>query len=366
MVPTPGRVVTRADIARRTAVRRPVVSNWQRRHADFPGVVSRSDEGVELFSEAEVQTWLDGRVIPANARLAGEGAGATYGDRFRPEDTATEFLAAVRALVGDPQHFGDHVPLDHYLLLLMALIHLRQLRPETWRACVGRPDRAALAVREFLRENGRHQLSDLVSRLLERCPPHMLAGVVGALDTGEPEKPTTSGFEAGASAFDLLLAAYGEVAGGTAGELPTPPAVARAVAGMLMGEPPSGEGTLMRLHDPYCRGGEMLAASVDAVRATVSTPLRLSVSGAGAGALQSELAGMNLAQRGQPADLRPEPEPGPGPGPEDRGSGPGARFDRVLVNPPFNARLSSGSGGSVPHWRYGDPPLHNANYDWLQ
>jgi len=360
MAPTTGRVVTRADIARRTAVRRPAVSNWQRRYADFPEVVSRNDEDVELFSEAEVQTWLDGRVIPANARLTGEGAGATYGDRFRPKDTATEFVAAVRALVGDPQHFGDRVPPDHYVLLLMALVHLRQLRPVTWRACVDRPDGAAPAVRQFLRENGRHQLSDLVSRLLERCPPHMLAGVVAALDTGEPEEHATSGFEAGASAFDLLLSAYGEVAGGTAGELPTPPTAARAVAGMLMGEPPAGDGPLMRLHDPYCRAGEMLAASVDAVRATVSTPLRLSVSGAGAGALQSELAGMNLAQRGQPADLCPEP------GPEDRGSGPGARFDRVLVNPPFNARRSGGSGGPVPHWRYGDPPPHNANYDWLQ
>ncbi|KQX83842.1 hypothetical protein ASD51_17560 [Streptomyces sp. Root55] len=355
-------MVTRADIARRTAVRRPAVSNWQRRYADFPGVVSRNDGDVELFSEAEVQTWLDGRVIPANARQMGERAGATYGDRFRPKDSATEFVAAVRTLVGDPQLFGDRITPDHCLLLLMALVHLRQLRPDAWRACAGRPDETVSAVLEFLWEGGYSQLSDLVSRLLERCPPHTLAGVVDALDTGESDEPTTSGPVAGASAFDLLLAAYGEVAGGTAGELPTPPSAARAVAGMLMGEPPSGDDPHVRLHDPYCRAGEMLAASVDAVRASVSTPLRLSVSGAGAGALLSELAVMNLAQRGQPVDLRP----GSGPGRGDAGGGPGTRFDRVLVNPPFNARVSGGSGAFAPYWRYGDPPLHNANYDWLQ
>ncbi|WP_031093523.1 N-6 DNA methylase [Streptomyces sp. NRRL S-15] len=354
MAPTTGPVVTRADIARRTAVRRPAVSNWQRRYADFPEAVSRNDEDVELFPEAEVQTWLDRRMIPANARRAGEGAGATYGDRFRQQGATTGFVAAVRALVEDPRHFGDHIPQDHYLLLLMALVHTRQLRPEVWRACADRPGDAVEAVRHVLWEDRAYRLSDLLGRSLDRCPPHMLAELVAALDSASPEPG------AGAEAFDLLLAAYGDVAGGTAGELPTPPSVARAVAGMLMSEPPSADGPPVRLHDPYCRAGEMLAASVDAVRASAPVPPSLSVSGSGTQAVPGELAGMNLAQRRQPADLRTEP------GAEDRGAGPGGRFDRVLTNPPFNERLTRRSGPHATHWSYGDPPAHNANYDWLQ
>ncbi|MBM7436698.1 N-6 DNA methylase [Streptomyces sp. HB132] len=355
MAPTTGPLVTRADIARRTAVRRPAVSNWQRRYADFPEAVSRSDEDVELFPEAEVQTWLDRRMIPANARRAGEGAGATYGDRFRRKDATEGFVAAVRALAGDPRHFGDHIPHDHYLLFLMALVHVRQLRPEVWRGCADRPGDVVGAVRHVLWEDGAYRLADLLGRSLDRCPPHLVGELVAALGTAAPTGASAPEAEAGAEAFDLLLAAYGDVAGGTAGELPTPPSVARAVAGMLMAGPPFDDGPPVRLHDPYCRAGEMLAASVDAVRASAPVPPSLSVSGAGTQAVPCELAGMNLAQRHQPADLRTE-----------RGADTGSRFDRVLTNPPFNARLTRGSGHVAPHWSYGEPPAHNANYDWLQ
>lgn len=363
MAPTTGSLVTRADIARRTAVRRPAVSNWQRRYPDFPGAVASNDEDVDLFSEADVQAWLDGRPIPANARRTGEGPGTTYGDRFRPKEAKAEFVAAVRALAGAPRPFGDHIPHDHYPLLLMALLHVRQLRPEVWRACADGQGDVAVAVRQVLWDMGAYHLSDMLARSLDEDTSRVLPELVAALDeVGTRGGSSALGITAGTEAFDLLLAAYADVAGGSAGELPTPRSAARAVAGMLMGEPLLDGDPPLRLHDPYCRAGEMLAASVDFVRAATASPPSLSVSGAGPGDLARELAGMNLAQRHQSAELFPAR----GEGPEGCGSGPGAGFDRVLTNPPFNARVVRRPGYEAPHWRYGEPPAHNANYDWLQ
>ncbi|MFH0243712.1 helix-turn-helix transcriptional regulator [Streptomyces sp. HK10] len=79
-----GRLVPRAEIARLAGVRRPAVSNWERRHPDtFPGPVPAGEGGTELFRAAEVADWLDRRVIPVNARGDDEPAGTTHGDRFR-------------------------------------------------------------------------------------------------------------------------------------------------------------------------------------------------------------------------------------------------------------------------------------------
>ncbi|MFE4691537.1 N-6 DNA methylase [Streptomyces sp. NPDC056749] len=254
------------------------------------------------------------------------------------------------------------MPHDHYLLLLMALVHLRRRRPETWRDGEHEQEHLADTVRYVLQEEGLRHLSELLARALDGCSPRMLTEIAVALGAGSPEAPCTTGAEAGAEAFDLLLAAYGETASGTAGELPTPPAVARAVTGMLMGEPPASDSPSLRLHDPYCRAGEMLAASVDVAQAFAGASAALSVSGTGGDALHCELARMNVGQRGLSADLRHEPAPGPG----AYGSGPGAGFDRVVTNPPFNVRTPGAARRFAPYWRYGDPPAHNANYDWLQ
>lgn len=52
--------VTAADIARRAGVSRGTVSNWRRRHADFPAPVGGTDAS-PAYDRAEVEAWLSGR-----------------------------------------------------------------------------------------------------------------------------------------------------------------------------------------------------------------------------------------------------------------------------------------------------------------
>jgi len=54
------RHVTAADIARLAGVTRAAVSNWRRRHEDFPAPVAGTPSS-PLFSLAEIRAWLDGQ-----------------------------------------------------------------------------------------------------------------------------------------------------------------------------------------------------------------------------------------------------------------------------------------------------------------
>ncbi|MYW82709.1 type I restriction enzyme M protein [Streptomyces sp. LaPpAH-199] len=360
-------LVTRADIARRAGVHRPAVSNWQRRYSGFPRPVSEDSQETELFAEAEVQTWLDSRAIPSNARRPEESTGTTYGDRFRAGSAPVPLLSTVRTLVGEDQRFAGRLSVDQYdqyPLLLMALVHLREKHPGA------RGSRADLwrdvptAVRKQLRGDGMHLLFDRLRPILDEVPPKMLADLGTALDAG-----SAPGGADAADAFDFLLARYGEVAHGKAKDLPTPPSAARTVAELVAdGGRRTGDGTpaVPRLHDPYCRGGELLAAAVDAARAaghegfSTTPPDEWLVSGVGTDGLLLELARMSLDVRGAQGEWRLERElAAPG------HLGTAERFGLVLTNPPFNAR-PRGDHEASAHWRYGPPPRHNANYDWLQ
>lgn len=70
--------VTLAQIAAYAQVRRPSVSNWRRRHADFPAAVNDGATPPE-FDTQEVAKWLDRRSIPHPR----DEEATTYGDLFR-------------------------------------------------------------------------------------------------------------------------------------------------------------------------------------------------------------------------------------------------------------------------------------------
>ncbi|MEY9214899.1 N-6 DNA methylase [Thermobifida halotolerans] len=65
----PEAVVSATDIARLTGVRRPAVSNWRRRHADFPRPVAGMAAN-PLFSLADVEAWCDRHGRPFHASPA--------------------------------------------------------------------------------------------------------------------------------------------------------------------------------------------------------------------------------------------------------------------------------------------------------
>ncbi|MEH1128375.1 hypothetical protein [Micromonospora sp. CPCC 206061] len=73
--------VSSGQIARYAGTRRATVSNWRRRHPDFPAPVSGTTEQ-PLFDAEAVATWLDGRP-QRSGELDSHPAARTYGDVFR-------------------------------------------------------------------------------------------------------------------------------------------------------------------------------------------------------------------------------------------------------------------------------------------
>ncbi len=77
-----GKTVTLAQVARLAGVRRPSVSNWRRRHADFPSP-NGGTVGQPTFDADEVAAWLDRRPVPAPAGAAVPVVARSYGEVFR-------------------------------------------------------------------------------------------------------------------------------------------------------------------------------------------------------------------------------------------------------------------------------------------
>jgi hypothetical protein len=120
-------VVTMTDIAELARVRRPTVSNWRRRHDDFPEP-AKDNGSAPLFDAEEIARWLDNR--PADDER-------TYGQVFRDG-------LRVRAMVRLSGTIGG----DDILRLSVALVSLRAhagtplpLAPDTIAALAGHVER---------------------------------------------------------------------------------------------------------------------------------------------------------------------------------------------------------------------------------
>ncbi|MDH6629802.1 hypothetical protein M2271_007641 [Streptomyces sp. LBL] len=78
---TEGRLVSRAEIAALAGVRRSAITNWERRHADFP--IARRAGEQDYYRLSDVVRWLDTRQVSKRDRRESEPEGVTYGDRVR-------------------------------------------------------------------------------------------------------------------------------------------------------------------------------------------------------------------------------------------------------------------------------------------
>lgn len=142
--PHPGTaVMTGAEIARAVGLEEQAVSNWVRRHPDFPKQIQ--GERQAGYPVAEVVEWLDRRKIQRSTLQAGEQHGRTYGHRFREgvgpstvpacvEHTDRESVARLgedlwkrldqeRKQSDDPGMYQD---------LIMSLLCLRAVEPAGW------------------------------------------------------------------------------------------------------------------------------------------------------------------------------------------------------------------------------------------
>jgi len=117
-----------------------------------------------------------------------------------------------------------------------------------------------------------------------------------------------------------------------------------------------------RVYDPACGSGGMFVQSERFAEAHGGTKRDLSVFGQESNPTTWRLAHMNLAIRGIEANLGEQPADS-----FTRDLHPDLKADYILANPPFN--ISDWSGEllrSDARWKYGAPPVGNANYAWIQ
>ena len=162
--------------------------------------------------------------------------------------------------------------------------------------------------------------------------------------------------------FDLIGRIYeyciGEFAGSEGkrgGEFYTPKSVVNTLIEMI--EPTRG-----RVYDPCCGTGGFFVQSEKFIDAHQGKSDDIAIYGQERNHTTFSLARMNLAIRSIFADIRWNSE-----GTLLRDEFPDERFDYILANPPFN--ISDWSGNLLredARWRFGAPPVGNANFAWIQ
>ena len=155
--------------------------------------------------------------------------------------------------------------------------------------------------------------------------------------------------------YEYFLGGFAGAEGKRGGEFYTPRSVVRLLVGTL--EPYRG-----RVYDPCCGSGGMFVQSERFVGEHGGRIGDIAIYGQESNYTTWRLAKMNLAVRGIDADIRWNNG-----GSFHRDELPDLKADFILANPPFN--ISDWGGGRLredARWRFGAPPVGNANYAWLQ
>ncbi|WP_375687977.1 N-6 DNA methylase [Pseudooceanicola sp. LIPI14-2-Ac024] len=185
--------------------------------------------------------------------------------------------------------------------------------------------------------------------------PERLGGLIDqiasiAVGTKEAQKKDILG-----RVYEYFLGKFAAAEGKLGGEFFTPSSIVRLMVEMI--EPYEG-----RVYDPACGSGGMFVQSERFAEAHGGSKRDLSVFGQESNPTTWRLAHMNLAIRGIEANLGEQPADS-----FTRDLHPDLKADYILANPPFN--ISDWSGDllrSDTRWKYGPPPVGNANYAWIQ
>lgn len=155
--------------------------------------------------------------------------------------------------------------------------------------------------------------------------------------------------------YEYFLGQFAGAEGKRGGEFYTPRSVVRVLVEML--EPYSG-----RVYDPCCGSGGMFVQSEKFVQEHGGRIGDIAIYGQESNYTTWRLAKMNLAVRGIDSDIRWNNE-----GSFHKDELRDLKADYILANPPFN--ISDWGGDRLREdvrWRFGAPPVGNANYAWLQ
>ncbi|MGF1500316.1 MAG: type I restriction-modification system subunit M [Paracoccaceae bacterium] len=155
--------------------------------------------------------------------------------------------------------------------------------------------------------------------------------------------------------YEYFLGSFAGAEGKRGGEFYTPRSVVRLMVEML--EPYKG-----RVYDPCCGSGGMFVQSEKFVEEHGGRIGDIAIYGQESNYTTWRLAKMNLAVRGIDADIRWNNE-----GSFHKDELQDLKADFILANPPFN--ISDWGGDRLredARWKFGVPPVGNANYGWLQ
>lgn len=162
--------------------------------------------------------------------------------------------------------------------------------------------------------------------------------------------------------YEYFLGGFAGSEGKRGGEFYTPRSVVRVLVEMLEPFPDKKAGIEGRVYDPCCGSGGMFVQAERFLEAHGGRIGQLAIYGQESNYTTWRLCKMNLAVRGIDADIRWNNE-----GSFHRDELKDRRFDFILANPPFN--VSDWGGERLredARWKYGVPPVGNANYAWLQ
>ena len=155
--------------------------------------------------------------------------------------------------------------------------------------------------------------------------------------------------------YEYFLSQFAGAEGKRGGEFYTPRSVVRVLVEML--EPYSG-----RVYDPCCGSGGMFVQSEKFVHEHGGRIGDIAIYGQESNYTTWRLAKMNLAVRGIDSDIRWNNE-----GSFHKDELRDLKADYILANPPFS--ISDWGGDRLREdvrWKFGAPPVGNANYAWLQ
>ncbi len=160
--------------------------------------------------------------------------------------------------------------------------------------------------------------------------------------------------------YEYFLGQFASAQGKRGGEFYTPRCIVRLLVEML--EPFKG-----RVYDPCCGSAGMFVQSVEFIEAHATgndngglARTRISIYGQEFNSTTWRLAKMNLAIRGIEGQIAQGDT-------FHNDRFPDLRADFILANPPFNMKEWGGEHlREDKRWKYGVPPLRNANFAWVQ
>ena len=155
--------------------------------------------------------------------------------------------------------------------------------------------------------------------------------------------------------YEYFLSQFASAEGKKGGEFYTPRCVVRLLVEMI--EPFRG-----RVYDPCCGSSGMFVQSEEFIKEHGGRLGDISIYGQESNPTTWKLAKMNLAIRGIEANL----------GPHNADTfrndlHKDLKADFILANPPFNMSTWGGEGlREDVRWKFGAPPVRNANYAWIE